>query len=50
MSGWLGRRRSKIRAEVDRNRLGGHRIPTWVLTAALLLFVAVWAALILLAG
>jgi hypothetical protein len=47
--GWFVRRRDKIAAEVARNRQGGHRVPTWVLAAALLLIVGAWATLILLA-
>lgn len=43
----LDRRREKIRAEIQQNREGGHRIPTWVLAAVLVLFVAGWAYLIL---
>ncbi|MGK5685330.1 hypothetical protein [Actinoplanes sp. URMC 104] len=29
------RRRERIRAELDRNREGGHRVPTWVFAALL---------------
>jgi hypothetical protein len=47
---WIDRRREKIRAEIERNRRGEHRVPTWVLAAALLLIVAGWLALIFLAG
>jgi hypothetical protein len=47
--GWLERRRDKIAAEVARNRQGGHKVPTWVLAAVLLLIVGAWATLILLA-
>jgi hypothetical protein len=42
----LERRRERIRAEVRRNREGGHRVPTWVLAAVLGLFVAGWIWLI----
>jgi hypothetical protein len=47
--GFWQRRRDKFVAEIERNRQGGHKIPTWVLAAALLAFVAAWAAVILLA-
>lgn len=47
-AGWLERRREKVRAEIERNRRGGHRVPTWVLTVLLLAFIAAWAAVILL--
>ncbi|GIM90582.1 hypothetical protein [Paractinoplanes toevensis] len=45
--GRLQRRRDRIRAEVRRNRAGGHRIPTWVLAAVLGVFLLGWLALIL---
>jgi hypothetical protein len=41
------RKRDKIRAEISRNRTGGHKIPTWVLTAILGLFLAGWLIIIL---
>jgi hypothetical protein len=41
------RRRDRIAAEVRRNRAGGHRIPTWVLAAALGLVLLGWLGLIL---
>lgn len=40
------RRRERIRAEIRRNREGGHRIPTWVLAAVLGLVVMGWIWLI----
>jgi hypothetical protein len=40
------RRRARIRAEIRRNREGGHRIPTWVLVVVLGLFVVGWIWLI----
>lgn len=43
----LERRRDKIRREIQQNREGGHRVPTWVLALLLLLFVGGWAFLIL---
>jgi hypothetical protein len=42
----LERRRERIRAEIRRNREGGHRIPTWVLAALLGLVLAGWLWLI----
>ncbi|GIF26195.1 hypothetical protein BJ973_003465 [Actinoplanes tereljensis] len=45
--GRLQRRRDRIRAEVRRNRAGGHRIPTWALAAVLGLFLLGWLILIL---
>jgi hypothetical protein len=45
--GRLQRRRERIRAEIRRNRAGGHRIPTWVLAAVLGLFLLGWLALAL---
>jgi hypothetical protein len=46
--GFWQRRRDKFVAEIHRNREGGHKIPTWLLAAALLAMVALWATLILL--
>ena len=34
--GYWQRRRARALAELARNREGGHRIPTWVMVAALL--------------
>ena len=42
----VDRKRDRIRAEIQRNRAGGHRVPTWVLAAALGLIVLAWLALI----
>lgn len=44
--GWLERRREKVVAEIQRNRRGEYRVPTWVLVVVLLAFLAGWAALI----
>jgi hypothetical protein len=44
--GRLERRRERIRAEIRRNREGGHKIPTWLLAAVLILFLAGWIYLI----
>jgi hypothetical protein len=45
---WLVRRRRKIREEIERNRRGEYRVPTWVLAAILVAILAAWAAIILL--
>jgi hypothetical protein len=47
MWGRVNRKRERIRAEIHRNRAGGHKIPTWVLAAVLLLLLAGWAALVI---
>ncbi len=44
--GFWQRRRDRYVAEIQRNREGGHKIPTWVLALALLTFIALWAAVI----
>jgi hypothetical protein len=45
---WLERRREKLIAEVERNRRGDYKVPTWVLAAILVAVVAVWVGLIVL--
>ena len=40
------RKRARIRAEIQRNRAGGHRIPTWVLAVALGVILLGWLILI----
>ena len=40
------RKRDRIRAEILRNREGGHRVPTWVLATLLGLFLVGWAYLL----
>ena len=40
------RKRDRIRAEIARNRAGGHQIPTWVLAAILGLVLLGWLVLI----
>ena len=47
MWGRVERKRDRIRAEIQRNRSGGHRIPTWALVVVLALFLGGWALLIL---
>jgi len=44
--GRVRRRRDRIRAEIERNRAGGHRIPTWVLAAILGIILLGWLYLI----
>ena len=46
--GYLERRRAKIRAEIERNRRGEYKVPTWVLVAALVAVVVIWLVLIFL--
>ena len=48
--GFWQRRREKMAAEVERNRAGGHRIPTWVMVVALVAMLAAWAAVIVSSG
>ena len=45
---WLVRRRRRIREEIERNRRGEYTIPTWALAVMLVVFVAAWAALVIL--
>jgi hypothetical protein len=44
--GWLRRRAARARAEIERNRQGGHKVPTWVLVVALVAIVTAWVAVI----
>jgi hypothetical protein len=44
--GRVQRKRDRIRAELERNRVGGHKIPTWVLATILALILAGWLLLI----
>jgi hypothetical protein len=43
----VDRRRERIRAQIQRNREGGHKVPTWVLAVVLALFLIGWLWLIL---
>ena len=43
----LERRRNKIVEEIQANRRGEFKVPTWVLAAILLLLLAGWAAIII---
>ncbi len=49
VSRWAGRRREKILDEIERNRRGEYKIPTWVLVVVLVVFVAGWAFLVIVA-
>ena len=42
----MDRRREKIRAEIQHNREGNHRVPTWLLALILVLLLGGWAYLI----
>lgn len=42
----LERRRERVRAQLQRDRQGGHKIPTWVLAVLLALILAGWIYLI----
>jgi hypothetical protein len=46
MWGRVERKRERIRAEIRRNREGGHKVPTWVLALILGLLLAGWLFLI----
>ncbi|WP_344318904.1 hypothetical protein [Actinocatenispora thailandica] len=45
---WATRRRAKIRAEIERNRRGDYKVPTWVLGLILAVVVIGWVLLIVL--
>lgn len=47
--GRLDRRRERVYRQIQRDRAGDHKIPTWVLAAILVLFVAGWVYLIFMA-
>jgi hypothetical protein len=47
--GRLVRRRRKIIEEIERNRRGEYRVPTWLLVLILVVFVSAWALWIFLA-
>ncbi|MFI5495599.1 hypothetical protein [Actinoplanes sp. NPDC051859] len=42
----MERRRERIRAQIARDRAGGHKVPTWVLATILGLILAGWLYLI----
>jgi hypothetical protein len=41
------RKRERIRAEIERNRAGTHKVPTWVLAALLGLVILAWIILVI---
>jgi len=45
--GRVERKRERIRAEIERNRAGGHRVPTWAMAAALGLILLAWLILLI---
>jgi hypothetical protein len=45
---WAARRREKIRSEIERNRRGDYKVPTWVLGLILVVVVVGWVLLIVL--
>ncbi|MFF5083913.1 hypothetical protein ACFY36_43260 [Actinoplanes sp. NPDC000266] len=45
--GRVQRKGDRIRAEIQRNRAGGHRIPTWAMAVVLGLILAGWLYLII---
>ena len=45
---WLVRRRRKIREEIERNRRGEYKVPTWALALILVAVLVGWAAIIFL--
>ena len=47
MWGRVERKRERIRAEISRSRAGDSKIPTWVLTAVLAVFLGGWIYLII---
>jgi hypothetical protein len=47
LRGRVERRRERIRAQIRRDRAGGHRVPTWVLATVLGLLFAGWLYLII---
>ena len=40
------RKRERVRAEITRNRAGGHKIPTWALAGVLAVILLGWLYLI----
>ena len=46
LRGRVERKRARLRAEIQRNREGGHKVPTWVLAVVLGLLLVGWLVLI----
>jgi hypothetical protein len=45
--GRVRRKQARIRAEIERNRAGGHKVPTWALAALLGLVILAWVILVI---
>jgi hypothetical protein len=45
--GRVQRKQVRIRAEIERNRAGGHKVPTWALAALLGLVILAWVILVI---
>jgi len=45
---WASKRGAKIREEIERNRRGEYKVPTWVLAVILVAFVTAWVLVIVL--
>jgi hypothetical protein len=45
--GWLGRRRDRVVAEIERNRRGDYKVPTWVLAMGIVAVLLIWAAIVI---
>ncbi|NMO53504.1 hypothetical protein HH310_20250 [Actinoplanes sp. TBRC 11911] len=41
------RKQARIRAEIERNRAGDHKVPTWALAALLGLVILAWVILVI---
>jgi hypothetical protein len=48
--GWLQKRQQKVRDEIERNRRGDYKVPTWVFAALLAALLAGWLLLVFLNG
>ncbi|MEV0718526.1 hypothetical protein [Asanoa sp. NPDC050611] len=48
--GWLQKRQQKVRDEIERNRRGDYKVPTWVLAALLVAVLVGWLLIIFLTG
>jgi hypothetical protein len=46
---FVQRRRKKVLAEIERNRRGEHRIPTWAMVLMIVAIVAAWILIVVLA-
>lgn len=48
--GWLQKRQQKVRDEIDRNRRGDYKVPTWVMAVLLVALITGWLLLVFLNG